>query len=130
MGEAVSGNKGPIDDHLKRMWSARLLLKMGQCGAEPVISVFDLDQKPGFPIAHDQEVYLALLLVSQITQLAGGKIQIVPGIDCLQQVAGNERLGTLTEIVEMGPVTEVPLGLLAQRLGDIAKPGAKQEPEV
>jgi len=70
------------------------------------------------------------LLDAQIAQLKRSQPHVAPALASLEQVAGDEGLGTFTRILDPRPVAQKPLRFFAQRLGDVGEPWPNMDADV
>ena len=100
---------------------------MGKPRRQLRVARFDLDEAPRLALAHDQEIDLPLELVAQVAQLEAPQSQIVPAVDRLEQMAGDQGFRPGTGILAARPIAQEPLRLLHQRLGHVLEPGPDEK---
>ena len=129
-GEAISIDVVGIHRDLERERRADLVLVASQGRTRRLVTVLHLGEKPGFAVAHHQEVDFPLLLVAQVAETEGTEAHVVPAFDRFQEVARNEGLGPASHVPDGRPVSLIPLGLLAQGSRDVPEPGSDEETQV
>jgi hypothetical protein len=81
----------------------RRLLEPRELRREAVVGELRLDEEPRPAVANDDEVHLSPVLVAEVAQLEAPESGVLPRLDGLLQVAGDERLGAGARVLDGDP---------------------------
>ena len=103
--EAIRAYVLCIKNDLESMRRFDLALKILERPTDLLVSLLDFDEEPGLAISCDQEIDFAFFLVTKVPEFEVTEAQVVPPVHRLEQVAGDEGLGSIACVSDGSPVS-------------------------
>src|SRR5438874_12375393 len=100
MREAIDVDVVEVEDRLKSVARADLVLEMCEVAGEGGRRRLHLDQKPRLALSDHDEVDFSLLLVAQVAQLEASQAEVGPALYRLEEMASDEGLCTGARLVD------------------------------
>ena len=127
VGKCVGSRVWKIAHDLERMRGTGGLLHCRKCRRNLRVCRFRLCEKPRRSILRDEKINFRLRLVPYVVEGVVAEAEVVPHVNGLEQMAGNEVFEPRTFIRHFAPVSLIPLRRFTYGVFDVPEPRADGE---
>ena len=111
---------------LKGLSRLGLCLKVGEGRRQARVTHLHFEREPRLVVFYQEKILFAFLLIAYVAQLEFAKSEVVPAIDRLEQMAGDQSLRPRPVVCESAPAPQEPIRFFAPSFGYIRKPRANR----
>ena len=130
VGKRVGSCVWKVSHDLESVRGAGGLLHRSKRWRDLSVRCFRLCEKPRRAVLRDQKINFCLRLVPYVVEGVVAESEIVPHVNGLEQMAGNEVFEPRTFIRHFAPVALIPLRRFTNRVLNVPEPRADSEPLV